>query len=86
VTQSVFIPENRVVATGDLMHGLDPLLFEAFPDEWPATLERLAKLDFEVLVPGHGPVQQGRTILTLFIDYLVELNQVRGRAYPQAKA
>jgi len=59
VTQSVFIPENRVVATGDLMHGLDPLLFEAFPDEWPATLERLAKLDFEVLVPGTAQYNRG---------------------------
>ncbi len=72
----VFIPEDQVIATGDLVHGLDPLLFEAFPDEWPATLERLAELDFDVPVPGHGPVQQGRTILSLFKDYLMELNQL----------
>jgi glyoxylase-like metal-dependent hydrolase (beta-lactamase superfamily II) len=72
----VFIPEDRVIATGDLVHGLDPLLFEAFPDEWPETLERLAELDFDVLVPGHGPVQQGRAVLTLFKDYLKELNQL----------
>jgi len=72
----VFIPGDRVIATGDLAHGLEPLLFEAFADEWPATLERLAELNFEVLVPGHGPVQQGRTILTLFKDYLMELNQL----------
>ncbi len=72
----VFIPEDRVVVTGDLAHGLDPLLFEAYPDEWPATLEILAELEFDILVPGHGPVQRGRTMLTLFRDYLTELNQL----------
>jgi cyclase len=72
----VFIPEEGVIATGDLVHGLEPLLHEAFPDERPATLERLAELDFEVLLPGHGPVQHGREILILFKNYLVELNQL----------
>src|SRR4029077_10245483 len=72
----VFIPEDRVVVSGDLAHGLDPLLFEAYPDEWPATLDRLAELEFDILVPGHGPVQRGRTMLTLFRDYLTELNQL----------
>jgi len=72
----VLIPEDRVVVTGDLVHGLEPLLFEAYPDKWPATLEELSKLDFGTIVPGHGPVQRTRTTLTLFKDYLVELNQV----------
>jgi cyclase len=72
----VFIPEDRVVVTGDLVHGLDPLLLEAYPDEWPDTVKRVAKLEFDTLVPGHGPVQHGRTMLTLFQDYLTELNQL----------
>jgi glyoxylase-like metal-dependent hydrolase (beta-lactamase superfamily II) len=72
----VFIPEDRVVVTGDLVHGLEPLLFEAYPDEWPATLERVAELEFDIVVPGHGPVEHGRTTLTLFRDYLTELNQL----------
>jgi glyoxylase-like metal-dependent hydrolase (beta-lactamase superfamily II) len=88
----VFIPEDRVIATGDLAHGLDPLLLEAFPDEWPATLERLAELDFDALVPGHGPVQHGRAVLTHFKDYLMELIQLvregvsAGKTLPQLQA
>jgi glyoxylase-like metal-dependent hydrolase (beta-lactamase superfamily II) len=70
------LPEDRVVVSGDLAHGLEPLLFEAYPDEWPATLDRLAELEFDILVPGHGPVQRGRTMLTLFRNYLTELNQL----------
>jgi cyclase len=72
----VFIPEDRVVATGDLVHGLEPLLFEAYPDQWPATLDRVSELKFDIIVPGHGPVQHGRTTLNLFRDYLSELNQL----------
>ncbi len=72
----VFVPEDRVVVTGDLVHGLDPLLMEAYPDEWPATVGKLAELEFDSLVPGHGPVQHGRAMLMLFKDYLTELNQL----------
>ena len=34
----VYIPSERVVATGDLMHGLLPYMGDGFPDEWAATL------------------------------------------------
>jgi cyclase len=70
------IPEDRVIVTGDLVHGLEPLLLEAYPDEWPATLDRVSELEFDIIVPGHGPVQRGRTTLNLFRDYLTELNQL----------
>ena len=33
-----YIPAERVIATGDLMHGLLPYMGDGFPDEWPATL------------------------------------------------
>jgi cyclase len=72
----VFVPEDRVVVTGDLVHGLDPLLMEAYPDEWPTTVGKIGELEFDFLVPGHGPVQHGRTVLTLFKDYLTELNRL----------
>lgn len=72
----IFIPEDRVVVTGDLLHGLDPLLFEAYPDEWPATLERVGKLEFDIVVPGHGPIEHGRTTLNPFREYLTELNRL----------
>ena len=65
-----------MVVTGDLVHGLDPLLFEAYPDEWPATLDRVSALEFDTIVPGHGPVLHGQTTLNLFKAYLTELNQL----------
>jgi glyoxylase-like metal-dependent hydrolase (beta-lactamase superfamily II) len=71
----VSISREGVVVTGDLIHGIDPLFFEAFPDEWPATLSRLAELDFSILIPGHGPVQRGKRMLRSLEAYLIELNQ-----------
>lgn len=49
---------------------------EAYPEEWPITVGKVAELDFDSLVPGHGPVQHGRAMLTLFKDHLTELNQL----------
>jgi glyoxylase-like metal-dependent hydrolase (beta-lactamase superfamily II) len=71
----VWIPRESVVVTGDLVHGIDPLFFEAFPDEWPVTLGRLAELDFRILIPGHGPVQRGKRTLRSLKAYLTELNE-----------
>jgi len=50
--------------------------WRAYPDEWPRTVGKIGELEFDSLVPGHGPVQHGRAMLTLFKDYLTELNQL----------
>jgi cyclase len=63
----VYFPDLRVVHTGDLfIYGerLDGSTLSPFWDvgnggsllEWPATLTRLLTLDFDRVIPGHGPV------------------------------
>jgi cyclase len=69
----VYVPGERVVATGDLMHGLLPYIGDGYPDEWPRTLTELEKLDFTRVVPGHGLVQEGKTILANFRAYIEEV-------------
>ena len=56
-----YIPSERVVATGDLMHGLLPYMGDGFPDEWPATLRALEALEFDRVIPGHGSIQEGKS-------------------------
>ena len=36
----------------------------------------MAELEFNIVVPGHGPVEHGRTTFTLFGAYLTELIQL----------
>jgi glyoxylase-like metal-dependent hydrolase (beta-lactamase superfamily II) len=70
-----FIPSERVVATGDLMHGLLPYMGDGFPDEWPATLRALEALDFNRVIPGHGSIQEGKSVLAQFRAYVEEVTE-----------
>ncbi|WP_435010185.1 MBL fold metallo-hydrolase [Tundrisphaera lichenicola] len=70
-----YVPSERVVATGDLLHGLLPYMGDGFPDEWPATLRALEALDFDRVIPGHGGVQEGKSVLAEFRGYVEELTE-----------
>lgn len=50
----VFDPASGVLVAGDLVTLPVPLFDTACPDGWKAALERLAAVDFKLLVPGHG--------------------------------
>ena len=55
----VFLPEERIVFTGDFFVGSPgsgglPYMGDGYVEEWPASLDRLRALQFDVMVPGHG--------------------------------
>jgi glyoxylase-like metal-dependent hydrolase (beta-lactamase superfamily II) len=70
-----YIPSERMVATGDLMHGLLPYMGDGFPDEWPATLRALEALEFDRVIPGHGSIQEGKAVLAQFRGYVEEITE-----------
>jgi glyoxylase-like metal-dependent hydrolase (beta-lactamase superfamily II) len=70
-----FVPSERVIATGDLMHGLLPYMGDGFPDEWPATLKALEMLEFDRVIPGHGSIQEGKSVLSQFRGYVEEITE-----------
>ncbi len=54
---AVFIPEEKVVFTGDnVVSGTMPFLHEAVPYAWLDSLKQLQQLDVDYIVPGHGNV------------------------------
>lgn len=55
----VHLPVERLLATGDLLDDL-PFGGHGYPKEWIAALDALDALEFDRVVPGHGPVQEGR--------------------------
>ena len=77
-----YLPKQRVVATGDLLHGWMPFMGDSFPQEWVATLDALDKLDFDQIIGGHGPVKP-KAHLRFFRNYLADLieevRRARGR-------
>ena len=66
----IFLPAQKIVATGDLMESQVAYMGDAQFDEWVATLEALKKLDFETVLPGHGMPFKGKTLITAFEGYL----------------
>ena len=58
----VFLPRQKILVTGDLLDDL-PYGGHGFPKEWAAALAELEELDFEILVPGHGRIRQGKSHL-----------------------
>jgi len=87
----VYLPRQKVVATGDLLHGWMPFMGDSYPPEWVKTLDALDKLDFDHIVGGHGGVKP-RSHLRFFRSYLADLieevKRARGRSetLDQAKA
>ncbi len=54
---AVHVPDEGVVFTGDtIFSGCQTWLMTSDVDGWLAALERIRTLDFERIVPGHGPV------------------------------
>ena len=79
----VFLPAERIVFTGDFFEGRPgggvlSYLGDSFIDEWPASLERLKAIDFDIIVPGHGAPFKERQQITDFQNYLRDFwNQAR---------
>jgi cyclase len=69
---AVHVPEEGVVFTGDtIFSGCQTWLMTSDVEQWLDALERIRALDFEKIVPGHGPVV-GREYLDVQRSVLME--------------
>ena len=64
----MWLPKERLVATGDLVVMPTPYAFNVPPRAWAATLNRLNELQYQILVPGHGKVQRNSRYVDLNIE------------------
>ena len=69
----VYLPKERIVCTGDLMESQPAYMGNAFFDEWIATLDALKKLDFTLVLPGHGKPFSDKGLITGFQSYLTDV-------------
>lgn len=53
----VYLPDQHIVASGDLLVAPVPFAFNAYVGEWIAALDSLDALHAAAIVPGHGPVE-----------------------------
>jgi cyclase len=66
----IYLPKEKIVATGDLMESQIAYMGDAQFDEWVTTLDALKKLDFDTDLPGHGMPFKGKALITAFQGYL----------------
>lgn len=69
----IYIPEEKIVMPGDLFAGWGPSIRLIDYNgggslaEWPVTLEKAMKLDFDVVIPGHSGVTD-RAHMQAYLD------------------
>ena len=66
----LYLPKERVLLAGDLLVFPVPYCADSHPTPWIESLKALARLDVEIIVPGHGPAQHSKEYLNLVIDSL----------------
>jgi cyclase len=69
----VYCPQERAVATGDVIHGFLPNIADGFPRIWPGTVDSIGAADFNTILPGHAALQTGRTRMINQRNYIEEL-------------
>ena len=65
-----YLPKEKIVAAGDLVVYPIPYIYDGYPTEWIQTLQNLAQLDADSIVPGHGPILHEKTYVYLIRDLL----------------
>jgi glyoxylase-like metal-dependent hydrolase (beta-lactamase superfamily II) len=79
----LWLPEERILATGDIVVRPTPYGFFSYPRSWAGVLRELKTFDARVIVPGHGDVMTD----TAYLDLLAEtMDFVADQVDAQAKA
>jgi cyclase len=69
----VFCPQERAIATGDVIHGFLPFIADGFPRIWPGTIDAIGQADFNKIMPGHAALQTDRIAMINLRNYIEEL-------------
>jgi glyoxylase-like metal-dependent hydrolase (beta-lactamase superfamily II) len=77
-----WLPNDRVLITGDIVVWPIPFGFYSYPGDWIGVLERLKAMDYRLLVPGHGEPQTD----TAYLDRLIAtIGDIRAQVAPLAR-
>jgi glyoxylase-like metal-dependent hydrolase (beta-lactamase superfamily II) len=67
----VYFPADRVIVMGDLLTTSDDIpLIVNYPDggnwmDWSKSIDDILKLDFDVAIPGHGPMVTRQQVVNI---------------------
>ena len=79
----MWLPEERILATGDIVVAPTPYGFFSYPKSWAGVLRELKSFGARTIVPGHGDVMTD----TAYLDLLAEtMDLVASQVDAQARA
>jgi len=81
----VYVPDDKVLVTGDLLVYPSPYAIGSYPTDWIQTLRKLNKIDASFIVPGHGRVQRDKSYITQVTSLLESMNKQVATAVQQGK-
>ena len=79
----VFLPNEKVLVTGDALHGWTPFMGDSYPYDWIQTLDAAEKLNFDSVLGGHGDVMHGKQKFELWKQYFQDLMDRTAAAYAE---
>lgn len=86
----VWVPEDKLVATGDMVVAPVPYAIGSPLDEWSRTIGALLALGATTYVPGHGPVMRDdtyvRDVRELIRSTRAQLEEMRAQGIEKAHA
>ncbi len=85
----MYFPADKVIHTGDLFLTFPPQPFIDYANggsalEWTKTLDAMLKLDFDVAIPGHGPVSDRAGILKFRNEFQAMRDRISGMVHSGA--
>src|SRR5215471_11697807 len=69
----VFLRKEKVLCTGDALHGWTPFMGDSYPYDWIKTLDAAEKLGADSIIGGHGDVMHGAQKFELWKAYFQDL-------------
>jgi cyclase len=70
----VYLPKEKILATGDLLVHPVPYLFGGFPLDHVRTLRAMGELDATTIVPGHGEILRDKSYIFQVAEFLEAAN------------
>lgn len=64
----VWLPDSKLLLTGDAVVYPAPFAFGSYISEWPATLQKMINLNPTIIIPGHGPAMHDTSYLKLVAE------------------
>jgi len=74
----IYLPQEKVIASGDAVVDWMPFLGDGYPEDWIQTLHALEQVDFTHIIPGHGDVVTKERVSFLrgyFTDLIAAVQQ-----------